>query len=81
MKRDIICAACAIQQRDLFPRDEPYPGEYVKFLNGLALKVFTCDLCHATILKGEKCCAFSISTDRTPYFCWEHEFIKIKENP
>ena len=77
MKREIICVNCAIEQRELFPTDNPYPGEYVKFIEGAALEDYVCDLCSNTIEHTDKCYAFSIYTDRQPYWAWEHEFIKI----
>ena len=36
MKREIFCAGCSLEMRDLFPTNEPYPGEHVKFEVGLA---------------------------------------------
>lgn len=68
-----------MQQQDLFPSDEPYRGECVKFVPGLALDDYFCDGCGGAILKGESCVAFSISTKRTPYFAWESEYIEIKK--
>lgn len=79
MRRDIICGGCGVQQQDLFPSDEPYRGESLKFVPGLALHDYICDLCGATILEGEPCCAFSISTKEAPYFPWESEYIEIKK--
>jgi hypothetical protein len=81
MKQSIICGACSIDQRRLFPNDNPYPGEHVKFLPGFALQNYYCDLCAAAIFEGEKCVAFSIWTDRTPYIPWEQVYMKIEEDP
>ena len=83
MKRDIICTECGIEQLDLFPSDEPYPGEYLKFVPGLALTEYLCDICGGAIFEGEPCIAYSISTRKTPYFAWESNYIKEtkKEDP
>lgn len=80
MKRDIICPGCAIQQRDLFPTDEPYPGEFVKFVSGIARNEYLCDLCGAAINVTDVCIAFSISTERAPYTAWEQNYIDTGED-
>ena len=79
MQRDIICPTCAMVSRKRFPNDNPYPGEYLKFIPGTALNDYLCDHCGGAIYVGQKCTAFSIWTNSRPYIVWESEYIKIKE--
>lgn len=79
MKREIICVNCAIDQKELFPSSNPYPGEYVRFIEGAALRDYICDLCAARIEHTDKCYAFSIYTDQRPYRGWEQDYIKIAQ--
>ena len=82
MTQQILCIPkCRDEVRALFPTDDPYPGEHVKFLDGTALKNFICDSCNVRINLGDKCCAHSIWADhaRVPYYPWEENFIQIKE--
>jgi hypothetical protein len=67
-----MCSAEARKRQEF--KDEPYPGEYVKYIGGWASG--------NNIKSGEPCIAYSIYTDRTPYYEWEGEFIdlaKMKE--
>lgn len=75
MKRDILCPECAKSERRQFPTDNPYPGEYVKFVVGLANGNFNCDRCNAFMPANSACVAFSIYSDRIPYYAWEDDFI------
>jgi len=58
-----------------------YPGEHVKFVDGIATNNWVCDSCSAAIVKGKFCTAFSTWVDYgdAPYYPWEKEFILIKE--
>ena len=76
MKREIICKNCEPDYRQLFPVESPYPGEYIKFVNGKARENMTCDFCGTPIKKNKSCCAVSMYTDQIPYFEWEDEDIK-----
>lgn len=76
MIQKILCSDCADRSRELFPTPEPYRGEYVKFANGKARGDFICDHCGNHIAIKAECCAFSISTARTPYHPWERGYIK-----
>jgi hypothetical protein len=72
MKRQIICMGCG---------REPlgnYPGEWHRTIQGYALAPFTCDLCGKSIPQGNLCLAQSMGQNRTPYFEWEGDFIKIR---
>jgi len=77
MKREILCPKCRINVRKLFPTDNPYPGEHVMFIDGMALMQYRCDNCDNTILPGDKCTAFSSWADYggVPYYEWEGEYI------
>lgn len=81
MKQEILCPPCAVDLRNHFPTDNPYPGEYLKFLPGLALSDFLCDYCGIAILTDQDCTAYSVWTDRRPYIPWEQIYIKIEEDP
>ena len=79
MKREIICEKCEVKKRKLFPNENPYPGEHIKFVKGKAEKELICDGCtdYNPIHKGENCCAVSIWADYggIPYYQWESQFI------
>lgn len=79
MKREIVCSVCEKKLRDLFPNNSPYPGEHVKFVNGIALEDYTCDHGGESIPKDTPCCAVSMWADYggTPYYPWESECITI----
>lgn len=77
MQRNIICPTCATVSRKRFPTNNPYPGEYLKFIGGTALNKYLCDHCGDAINIGDKCTAFSIWTDTRPYLPWESDYIKI----
>jgi len=78
MKREIICPECREELRKIFPTDTPFPGEYVRFVDGHARKPFICDNCGADIPHGLKCTALSMWTDNFPYTEWENDYIAIK---
>jgi len=83
MKREILCPECAREVRRLYPTDNPYPGEGVRFVVGNALADCNCDRCNADIKTTGACVAFSIFTTdgRIPYFAWEHNFVlPVTEN-
>lgn len=79
MKQDILCTRCAKDRRKQFPDDNPYPGEHIKFVKGIAKKDMLCDGCatKTPIKKGEPCIAASIWADYggVPYYEWEDKFI------
>lgn len=79
MKQDILCKECEKIHHKLFPTENPYPGEYVKFVSGKAKKNMCCDYCSITIKKGTLCCAFSVYTDDRPYSKWEDNYIKTTD--
>lgn len=81
MKRDILCPKCARERKKRYPTSEPYPGEHIKFVKGVALKDMLCDACgkRTEIPKGSEAYAFSVWADYggIPYYEWEKEFIKV----
>lgn len=77
MVRKILCKKCEKESRKLFPTSSPYPGEFIIFTPGIAKKTMMCDDCGLDLAVEDEVCAFSISTDRTPYYPWEEEFITI----
>lgn len=79
MVQKILCKKCEEDCRNLFPIESPYPGEYIKFVPGIAKKSMLCDDCGLDLLIGDNVCAFSIFTDERPYGAWEEEYINIKE--
>jgi hypothetical protein len=81
MKQEILCAGCALEARDRFPTNTPYPGEGVKFEAGLAKKELTCDYCSKRIQAGHTCVAFSTFSDDLPYHPWEFIFITLASDP
>ena len=78
MKRELLCPACTVKARKLFPTDTPYPGEHVKFVSGKALYGFTCDKCGCPIKEETPCNALSIWADYggAPYSKWENDYIE-----
>lgn len=81
MKQEIVCPECKAKLREMFPSDNPYPGEHVKFTDGIAKKDYRCDNCDTPIKKDTLCTAFSVWADhgRVPYYPWENNFITTKE--
>jgi hypothetical protein len=83
MKREILCPDCKTKMQKLFPTSNPYPGEYIKFVDGRAKKDFLCDGCVniRPIKEGDICTAFSIWSENggIPYFPWESDFIYCPE--
>lgn len=78
MKREIICPKCEAEAHKLFPYENPFPGEHVKFVPGTSLGTYICDHCARRIKEGDPCCAFSISADygRNPYSPWEADYVR-----
>ena len=82
MKREIFCAGCSLEMRDLFPTNEPYPGEHVKFEVGLAKEEYICDYCGKVIQPGQTCVAYSNWVDHGQlYQPWEHDYIISADDP
>lgn len=75
MKCEIFCIRCGEISRKDFPTNEPFPGEYVEFKKGIALKDFVCDQCGKDVNEGELCYAFSNWTDRQERLDWENSYI------
>jgi len=77
MKREIVCGKCREELIKLFPTDNPYPLEYIKFVDGKARKEFFCDQCGREINKEENCTAVSIWADYggVPYTEWEPDYL------
>lgn len=82
MKREILCNGCAKSIKKLFPSEEPFPGEHVKFVEGKAINEYRCDECSCDIKTGTNCVTFSCWTDysKAKYFPWEEYFIEIAED-
>ena len=78
MKREIVCPKCRKNLRELFPTNNPYPGEYVKFVDGTARHDFVCDSCGKPINYNGKCTAFSCWAEYggIPYMEWEDEYLR-----
>jgi hypothetical protein len=79
MKREILCPDCGADSRHTFPMAEPYPGEFVKFVDGTAINHYICDQCGRKVPRNSDCVAFTIYTKTRPYEAWEFQYIKIKE--
>jgi hypothetical protein len=79
MKREILCPDCRKDSRKLFQTDTPFPGEFVKFIDGSAIMNFKCDGCGCEIAVGKLCTAFSSWADYggIPYSPWEYDYIDI----
>ena len=75
MKREIVCPDCAKNLKKLFPDASPYPGEYLRFINGKSKKELICDQCATSIKIDDDCCAFSIYSDTRPHYDWEENYI------
>lgn len=80
MKCEIVCLECKDQLREMFPTDNPFPGEHINLKKGKALKEYICDKCNAGIDEGELCYAFSVWTDQQERLNWEWDFIEIVED-
>jgi len=78
MKQEIVCNTCYADLKRLFPKENPYPGEHVKFVKGRALKEFICDNCGCDLKEDDEAVAFTIWADhaRQPYKSWESEYLK-----
>jgi len=77
MNKQIICKICYVDVRDRYPTDSPFPGEHIKFVHGLALNDYICDLCGCSLLSDCNCTAYTIWADRgrQPYSPWEHDYL------
>jgi hypothetical protein len=77
MKQQIVCPVCEPRLKRLFPTENPYPGEHVKFVKGLARQSYFCDHCGGDIPIYAPCCAHSIWSDHgaQPYSPWENDYI------
>lgn len=83
MKREIYCMKCKKIVKDAIDAGGSLPpGEHVKYVDGKALDNMVCDFCNIAIYEGQICTAFSIYIDgQAPYEPWEHESIKVLEEP
>lgn len=72
MTRRVTCPSCAPVWRKLVGR---YPGEDVKLVEGILHVDCRCDECNKPLTVGQRAFCVSLSTPRTPYFRWEHEFV------
>lgn len=80
MTRKILCPICLDDCKKRFGNSlEPFTGEYLKYVDGRAMRPYKCDHCGEKIKALEWCCAYSISARNTPYFSWEHEYIIVKK--
>jgi hypothetical protein len=53
MSRNILCLMCSAEARKRQEfKDEPYPGEYVKYIGGWAKRDYLCDHCGNNIKSG-----------------------------
>lgn len=79
MVRKLICDTCYTELRNRYPTNSPYPGEHIKFIHGLALNDYICDLCGLKLQVGDDCTAFTIWSDwnAQPYAPWEDGYILI----
>jgi len=75
VKQEIVCHPCAAKLRAMFPTAEPYPGETVKFAEGIARDDFVCDQCGEPLDLGQHVVAFSISSTERPYFPWQAAYM------
>lgn len=78
MKKQIICTNCVEKHPKLFNIGNPYPGEYIKNIEGEALNDYLCDYCNAEIPVNKKCHAVSFGLTRIKHVEWEKLFIKEK---
>lgn len=78
MKQEILCPDCKNKARRMFPTDNPYPGEHVKFQDGKAKSDYNCDTCNKPINTGESCTCLSMWADYggVPYYPWEKDYIE-----
>lgn len=75
MLRRVCCGDCVQPWQDAVGK---YPGEYVKIVEGTLHVDCRCDGCNKPLVNGVAANCVSVSTNRTPYFAWEHEFIVAK---
>ncbi len=83
MKCQILCKTCEAEYRKMFPNPSPYPGEYIKFVNGKALFNMRCDECNEDILMTEEICAMTIWAENggIPYREWEGQYLDSVKPP
>lgn len=75
MKRNLECRDCAKRWVDA-PR---YDGEHVKAVAGVVRatsRSLICDGCASPLEPGAAAVAISVSTERTPYFAWEEDYLE-----
>jgi len=77
MKREILCKACAENQKEKVTHepDDCFYDEKCIEKWGKALHNYYCDLCGNIIKKGEACLARSLIGIGQTYFPWEEKFI------
>lgn len=83
MRQQILCTECATERRSEYPHDNPYPDEYIKFVDGFAKTYYVCDFCMVSIPKYQPCTAFSSwieNEENTGYIDWESNSIYIAPN-
>jgi hypothetical protein len=84
MKQEILCKECALKIRERFPTNNPFPGEHIMFVKGVAKTDMKCDGCHELkeLKTGEEVYAFSLWTDYEgiPYYPWENKYITLLPN-
>jgi len=72
MTRRVVCNGCAPTWKKMVGK---YPEEKVTLVEGLLHVDCVCDECNARLTIGTTAFCVSVSTPRTPYFSWEHEFV------
>lgn len=77
MIADTLCPMCAKETRDVFPRNNPERGGFVRFVEGRARRPLPCYQCQAEIPAGEAAVAFSVYTTERPWTPWESEYLEI----
>ena len=78
MKREICCPECAGKWRDTLGMQRPGDiGESgaLRAKPGIARGNYMCDGCGVEIMQGTAAVAVSLSTESTPYFEWESDYI------
>lgn len=78
MKREICCADCADGWEGYMGM---FPGEEVKLVAGTALQNLMCDGCGQIIEANHPAIAVSVSTEASPYYEWEHNYLEIANAP
>jgi hypothetical protein len=59
---------------------QPTQAQRTIYVNGAPIPMstgeYTCDECSASIMPGERCCAWSVWTEGTSVAAWETEYIE-----